>query len=52
MHTLHINKVDHRDLKPANILMYENGKCAKIADLGLARHVEHSKIATSVGVGN
>ncbi len=51
IHTLHINNIDHRDLKPANILMYENGEYAKIADLGLARNVEHSQVSLTKGIG-
>ena len=38
LHFLHNNNIDHRDLKPQNILMFEDGKIAKIGDFGLARH--------------
>ncbi len=44
--------MDHRDLKPANILIYVDGDYAKVADLGLARSVENSKISITKGIGS
>lgn len=35
----HSNSIIHRDLKPANIIITEDGKHAKILDLGLAKSV-------------
>lgn len=43
----HRNGVVHRDIKPSNILITQD-RCAKIADLGLARAVSDQRI-TGVG---
>ena len=36
---IHKNGIDHGDLKPINILMFENGRVAKIADFGFTRQI-------------
>ena len=36
---MHVNNIVHRDLKPQNILVSEDGKNLKIADLGLSRSI-------------
>ncbi len=51
IHSMHNNKVDHRDLKPLNILLFENGKIAKIADFGLARHIQNIDTQLTADVG-
>lgn len=34
---IHVKKIAHRDLKPANILVADNGKILKVADVGIAK---------------
>lgn len=42
------NNIVHRDLKPENIFVNEDGAC-KLGDFGVARILDHSTNATSVG---
>ncbi|CAF0900422.1 unnamed protein product [Didymodactylos carnosus] len=46
---LHNNSIFHRDIKPQNILITSNG-ILKIADFGLAREYNYTKLLTSVVV--
>ncbi len=48
---LHRNKISHRDIKPDNVLLFENAKIAKLADLGLAREVNFEGSKHSIGLG-
>lgn len=46
---LHSNKVVHADLKAKNVLLTQNAGTAKIADVGLARIMQHTLSNTATG---
>ncbi|DBA87503.1 TPA: protein kinase activity protein [Trebouxia sp. C0004] len=46
---LHSNKVVHADLKAKNVLLTQNAGTAKIADVGLARIMQHTMSNTATG---
>ncbi|KAK9818906.1 hypothetical protein WJX81_000729, partial [Elliptochloris bilobata] len=48
LHFLHSEHVVHNDLKTKNILLSDNYETAKIADVGLARIMDTSHLATGV----
>ncbi|CAL5222010.1 g4300 [Coccomyxa viridis] len=45
---LHAQKVISFDVKPANVLLDRTGKHAKLADVGLAKVLEHSQTMTNM----
>ncbi|KAK9832049.1 hypothetical protein WJX81_002111 [Elliptochloris bilobata] len=47
LHFLHEHKIVHADIKSKNVLLSAGRQTAKIADVGLARYIMHTHVATA-----